>query len=74
MKYRVRWNRWDTEEQTQIFEAATDEEAKSVFEKGWANNPSYDWEYLRLERVDVVEKTTHIGGRIDKATGVKYHV
>ena len=74
MKYRVKWNRWDTEEQTQTFDASTDEEAKGIFEKGWVNDPSYDWDYLHLERVDVVEKVTHIGGRIYKKDGVIYHI
>jgi hypothetical protein len=74
MKYRVRWNRWDTEERTETFTADSDAEAKAIFEKKWVNEPSYDWDYLHLERIDIVEKTTHIGGRIDKETGVKYHV
>lgn len=71
--YRVLYSRDDVAEESSNFTASSDEEAKAYFEKAYANNSNYDWDYLTLLRVDIVEKTTHLGGRMSKKEGVYYH-
>lgn len=72
MRYRIKWQRWDTQARIYEFDANSDEEAKVLFEKRFVNNENYDWEWLDLYRVDVVEKITIIGYRNDRQDGVQY--
>jgi hypothetical protein len=72
MQYRVKWSRWDTDERQETFEAESDQEAMKVFEKSWAGNSNYDWDWLTLQRIDVVEKVTYLGRRTSLEEGVIY--
>lgn len=72
MKYRITWERHDTERQKFEFDAESDEEAKKFFESRFVKNSNYDWDYLDLDRIDIIEKKTRIGWRNDTEEGVKY--
>jgi hypothetical protein len=73
MKYRVEYSRWDCQIQASDFDAENDQAAKEHFEKGYCERSWYDWDDLRLIRVDVVEKTTNLGYRHSKEEGPKYY-
>ena len=71
MKYRITSKRWDDDPQISVITASSDDDAKRKFEEQYVNNKSYDWDYLFLERIDVIEKTTHMASRIS-GEKVKY--
>ena len=59
MRYRVVAARWDIpKHQVGSFDSPTDEEAKKRFVKEFECNPQYSWDWLRLERINQIEKTT----------------
>jgi hypothetical protein len=73
MTYRVISKRWDMPAEKHEFESSSDLDAKQVFTDKYLNNSIYNWDYLDLYKIDVVEKTTFMGGR--SANGETfYHV